>query len=276
MDLFDALLAEAHSEAEPLQPSRGSVALVGAGPGDPELLTLKALRVLQSAEVLLYDDLVSPRIIELARREALKIAVGKRGYRPSCKQDHIISLMLDYAMAGKRVVRLKGGDPMIFGRANEEILALREAGIGFEIVPGVTAALGAAASLGLSLTERERARRVQFITAHAHDGQLPEDIDWRSICDSNASTVVYMGVKTLKALSERLLAHGMDKSTPALLVERATWADERVVSGTIESLPGQVAMINPGGPCLVLIGAVFASSDEGKAAGRGLPHRAKL
>ena len=240
--------------------TRGSVALVGAGPGDPELLTLKALRVLQSADVILYDDLVAPAIVEMARREAEKIPVGKRGYRPSCRQDHIVSQLVALASQGKRVVRLKGGDPMIFGRANEEIAALRAAGIPVEVVPGVTAALGAAAMLQVSLTEREKARRLQFITAHAHDGQLPEDFDWRALCDPRASTVVYMGVKTLEPLAQQLLANGMDPATPALLVERATCPDERRISGTIGTLGAKVAAAGPSGPCVILIGEAFASA----------------
>jgi uroporphyrin-III C-methyltransferase/precorrin-2 dehydrogenase/sirohydrochlorin ferrochelatase len=240
--------------------SRGSVALVGAGPGDPELLTLKALRVLQSADAVLYDDLVSPAIVDMARREAEKICVGKRGYRPSCQQDHIVSLLIELALAGKRVVRLKGGDPMIFGRANEEIAGLEAAGIPVEVVPGVTAALGAAASLNVSLTERDRARRLQFITAHAHDGKLPDDIDWRALADPRASSVVYMGARTLGSLAARLLAQGIDPDTPAILVERATLPDERTVIGTIETLPGKVADLNPEGPCLILFGPAFGIS----------------
>ncbi|WP_036263863.1 siroheme synthase CysG [Methylocapsa aurea] len=254
---FTKLLAEAETAAP--EAARGSVALVGAGPGDPELLTLKALRLLQSADVVLYDDLVAPGAVAMARREAEKIPVGKRGYRPSCRQDHIVSLLVSLASEGKRVVRLKGGDPMIFGRANEEIAALRAAGIPVEIVPGVTAALGAAATLKLSLTERDTARRLQFITAHAHDGKLPEDFDWRALCDPRASSVVYMGVKTLGILAARLLEHGLDPATPALLVERATWPDERSIFGTIETLPAKAAAAAPSGPCLILIGAAFAS-----------------
>ena len=196
----------------------------------------------------------------MARREAEKIPVGKRGYKPSCKQNHIIARMIELALQGKRVVRLKGGDPMVFGRAAEEIVALREAGIAIEVVPGVTAALGAAASLQISLTERARARRLQFVTAHAHDGKLPEDIDWRALCDPGASSVVYMGARTLGALAERLLAHGADPATPALLVERATCPDERRIAGTIASLPAKAAAQAPSGPCLILIGAVFAAA----------------
>jgi uroporphyrin-III C-methyltransferase/precorrin-2 dehydrogenase/sirohydrochlorin ferrochelatase len=237
---------------------RGSVALVGAGPGDPELITLKALRALHTADVVLYDDLVAPGVIDMARREATKIPVGKRGYKPSCRQDHITALLVKLAREGNRVVRLKGGDPSIFGRANEELAALREAGIPVEIIPGVTAALGAAASLQISLTERELSRRVQFITAHARDGKLPDDIDWRSICDPRAATVVYMCVRTLEALSQRLIAEGIDRDIPAILIERATWPDEHRVYGTISDLPAKVAAISPDGPCLVMIGAIFA------------------
>ncbi len=256
--LFTELLAEVERDPR----AEGSVALVGAGPGDPELLTLKALRMLQSADVVLYDDLVASAIVDMARREAEKIPVGKRGYKPSRKQDHIVALMIELAAKGKRVVRLKGGDPMVFGRASEEIAALRGAGIPIEIVPGVTAALGAAASLQISLTERATARRLQFITAHAHDGKLPEDIDWRALCDPRASSVVYMGARTLGPLAERLLTHGINPATPALLVERATCPDERRIAGTIATLPAQAAARAPSGPSLILIGAVFASSAE--------------
>ncbi len=262
---FARLLAA--TEADAPSAAMGSVALVGAGPGDPELLTLKALRILQSADVVLYDDLVAPGVVEMARREAEKIPVGKRGYRPSCRQEHIVELLISLAKSGRRVVRLKGGDPMIFGRANEEISALRAAGVPVEVVPGVTAALGAAAALKLSLTERDKARRLQFITAHAHDGKLPEDIDWRSICDARASSVIYMGRKTLGALSERLLAHGLDPATPAILVERATWPDERSIAGTIADLPGKLPADEFSGPCVILIGEAFAAAASEESVG---------
>lgn len=254
---FAALLAEATAGAT--QSNIGSVALVGAGPGDPELLTLKALRVLQSADVVLYDELVAPAVVEMARREAEKIPVGKRGYKPSCRQEHIVSLLISLAKAGRRVVRLKGGDPMLFGRANEEVAALRDAGVPIEVVPGVTAALGAAAALQASLTERDKARRVQFITAHGHDGKLPEDIDWPSLCDPGVSSVIYMGLKTLGSLFERLTAHGLDPTTPAVLVERATWPDQRVIAGEVADLPARAAACNLSGPCVILIGRVFGT-----------------
>jgi uroporphyrin-III C-methyltransferase / precorrin-2 dehydrogenase / sirohydrochlorin ferrochelatase len=259
-------LATALDAAKP----KGSVALVGAGPGDPELITLKGLRVLQAADVVLFDDLVSPAIVEMARRESVKIGVGKRGYQPSCRQDDIIARLISLAKEGKRVVRLKGGDPSIFGRANEEIAALEAAGIDIEIVPGVTAALGAAASLKLSLTERDRARRLQFVTAHAENGRLPQDLDWGALCDPTAATAVYMGVRTLPDLTRRLIEHGIDPQTPALLVESATWPNERRIHATIASLAREVAAAKPSGPCLVLIGRIF-----GEPASRALPAEAE-
>ena len=235
----------------------GSAVLVGAGPGDPELLTLKAVRALQSADVVLYDDLVSPRVVEMARREAQRINVGKRGYKPSCTQEDISALIVSLALEGKRVARLKGGDPMIFGRANEEIAALRKAGIPVEVVPGVTSASAAAAGLLASLTERDLARRVQFITAHGRDGHLPKDLDWRALADPRATTAVYMGVKTLAELAERLIAEGLPPETPAAMVERASWPDERVLRSTIAQLGAVIAQEKPKGPCLILIGAAI-------------------
>lgn len=238
--------------------AKGSVALVGAGPGDPELMTLKAARALQSADVVLYDDLILPGALDLARREATKLNVGKRGYKPSCTQEDICATMVALAKEGKRVVRLKGGDPMIFGRAGEEIAALRAAGVDVEVIPGVTSASAAAASLHASLTERVTARRLQFITAHTRHGKLPEDLDWRALADPGATTAVYMGLKTLAALSARLIAEGLPPETPAILVERVAWEGERRVAGTIADLPGKAAAAAPTGPCMVLIGAAFA------------------
>ena len=251
----EALVDAARGAA--VAPGPGSVALVGAGPGDPELLTLKAVRLLQSADVVLYDDLVSPHVVEMARREAERVAVGKRGYKPSCTQQEITGMLVELAQAGKRVVRLKGGDPMIFGRAGEEIAALRQAGVRVEIVPGVTAASGAAAALQVSLTHRDHARRLQLITAHARDGKLPADLDWRALCDPAATSIVYMGVKTLPALVTRLIAEGIDPQTPAAVVERATWPDERQFFAPLADLPAMIAAAAPKGPCLVVIGAVL-------------------
>ena len=260
---FQTCLAGAQHEAEQ---GRGQVTLVGAGPGDPDLVTLKALRALQGADVVLYDNLVAPEIVEMARREAEKIDVGKRGYRPSCKQDEITAMMVRLGLAGKKVVRLKGGDPMVFGRANEEIAGLVAAGVPVDVVPGVTAALGAAAAMQVSLTERDVARRLQFVTAHAKDGRLPEDIDWPALSDARAATVVYMGIKTMDALVAKLLAHGLDAATPAVLVERATQVLERRFVGTVASMPSITAAAAPDGPCLLMIGRNFASVQPRTAA----------
>ncbi len=260
---FQACLAGAQHEAEQ---GRGQVTLVGAGPGDPDLVTLKALRALQGADVVLYDNLVAPEIVDMARREAEKIDVGKRGYRPSCKQDEITAMMVRLGLAGKKVVRLKGGDPMVFGRANEEIAGLVAAGVPVDVVPGVTAALGAAAAMQVSLTERDVARRLQFVTAHAKDGRLPEDIDWPALSDARAATVVYMGIKTMDALVAKLLAHGLDAATPAVLVERATQVLERRFVGTVASMPSIAAAAAPDGPCLLMIGRNFASVQPRAAA----------
>ena len=261
-----ALMAQAKSGTG--QP-KGSAVLVGAGPGDPELVTLKAVRALQSADVVLYDDLVSPRVVEMARREAARINVGKRGYKPSCTQEDISALIVSLALEGKRVVRLKGGDPMIFGRANEEIAALRTADVPVEIIPGVTSASAAAAALQASLTERDVARRVQFITAHGRDGHLPRDLDWAALADPRATTVVYMGVKTLAELAAKLIAQGLPAATPAAMVEHASWADQRLVRSTIADLPGVLAGMQPKGPCLILIGLALA--DVSQERGRPVP-----
>src|SRR5579864_5212429 len=258
---LDALLAPTPAA------SSGSVILVGAGPGDPELLTLRAVRALQSADVILFDDLVAPDILDFARREAKKMLVGKTGHAPSCKQDDINALMIALAKAGRRVMRLKGGDPMIFGRADEEIAACRAAGIAVEVVPGITTAQGAASRLLVSLTRRGQARRVQYLTGHAaqgnsRDGALPTDIDWSSIADPAATTVVYMPTKTLPELVARARAAGLDPQTPAIAVERATRADERVIAATIAELPARLAAEAPSGPVVVMIGRALAQYVE--------------
>jgi uroporphyrin-III C-methyltransferase/precorrin-2 dehydrogenase/sirohydrochlorin ferrochelatase len=254
-----ALVAAARADLDAPR-AKGSVVLVGAGPGDPELLTLRAVRALQSADVVLFDDLVAPGTLDLARREATKVPVGKRGYKPSCTQEDITALMIALAGEGKRVVRLKGGDPMIFGRAGEEIAALRAVGVEVEVVAGVTSASGAAASLGLSLTLRDTARRVQFVTAHARGGKLPDDFDWRALADPAATTAVYMGLATLAALTQRLIDEGLAPATPAILVERATWNDERAIYGMLGDIAEKARIANLAGPCLILIGAALRSS----------------
>jgi uroporphyrin-III C-methyltransferase/precorrin-2 dehydrogenase/sirohydrochlorin ferrochelatase len=243
----------------------GSVVLVGAGPGNPELLTLRAVRALQSADVILFDDLVATDILDFARREAKKMLVGKTGHRASCRQDDINALMISLAKTGRQVVRLKGGDPMIFGRADEEIAACRAAGIAVEVVPGITTAQGVASRLLVSLTRRGEARRVQYITGHGRDGKLPEDIDWKSLADPAVTTVVYMPTKTLSGLVAAAVAAGLDPATPAVAVERATRPDERVIAATIADLPARLAAETPSGPVIVLIGRVVAEYVEGAA-----------
>jgi uroporphyrin-III C-methyltransferase/precorrin-2 dehydrogenase/sirohydrochlorin ferrochelatase len=246
--LFDALDRDSWAE------QGGSVALVGAGPGDPELLTVKALRYLQSAEAILYDDLIQPGVLDFARREARLIHVGKRGHKPSCTQEDINGLLISLARDGLKIVRLKGGDPTIFGRAGEEIAALEAAGIAVEVVPGVTAASGAAASLNVSLTHRDMARRLQFVTCHAKNGELPDDLDWAALADPAATTAIYMGVKTLPAFVERARVAGLSPGTPVAVVERATWADERLIAGTLDTIVALMAKAAPRGPCIALVG----------------------
>jgi uroporphyrin-III C-methyltransferase / precorrin-2 dehydrogenase / sirohydrochlorin ferrochelatase len=252
---FDALLGAARREGEAVD--HGSVTLVGAGPGDPELLTLRAVRALQSADVILFDALVSPGVLDFARREAKRMLVGKAGYGPACKQDEINRLMITLARAGKRVVRLKGGDPMIFGRGGEELAACRAAGLAVEVVPGITAAQGAASRLGVSLTHRSAARRLQYVTGHGSDGRLPRDIDWSSIADPTATTVVYMPARTLAELVAAGIANGLDPATPAVAIVKATRPGEAVVAAQIGELPARIAEL-PAGPVLVMIGRVFA------------------
>ncbi len=191
------------------RPAAGSVVLVGAGPGDPELLTLKAVRALQSADVILFDALVSDEILDFACREAKRLAVGKRGGRKSCKQSDINDLMVRLARRGKRVVRLKAGDPMIFGRAGEEIAQLEAAGIPVEVVPGITAGLAAAAALGVSLTHRDHAHSVRFVTGHSKNGGLPDGLDWHGLADGETSLVFYMAGRTGAAVASRLIEGGL-------------------------------------------------------------------
>ncbi|MDB5670248.1 MAG: cobA [Alphaproteobacteria bacterium] len=246
---FATLIAGLGQDSRP-----GTVTLVGAGPGDPGLLTLKAVQALQSATVILYDDLVGPDILELARREARRVSVGKSAGRGSCRQDDINSEIVRLALAGETVVRLKGGDPLIFGRATEELDACREAGLQVAIVPGISAAQGAAAAFGFSLTERERARRVQFITGHGADGALPADIDWAALADPAATTIVYMPRKTLAQLAARAIAAGLDPSTPARAIASATRPEQQQVVGTIASIAAFAATLPAGAPVVVLIG----------------------
>lgn len=261
---------DAFAAAEPTK--SGSIALVGAGPGSADLLTMRALRVLQSADVVLHDRLVSPAILDLARREARRILVGKAVGAPSCRQDEINALMVKLAREGNRVVRLKGGDPLLFGRAAEEIAAARANGLPIEVVPGISAAFGAAAELMIPLTDRRFARRVQFVTGHSEDGRAPEH-DWPGLADPQTTTVFYMGSRTFAAMLPKLLAAGLDPETPALAVLAVTTPAQQHVSATVTQLPQALATVDPKLPCLILMGravtaasATMSSAEAGKAA----------
>jgi len=251
---FDQFVAEVKGLGVAVE--NGSVTLVGAGPGDPELLTLRAVRALQSADVILFDDLVSHDVLDFARREARKMLVGKTGFGPSCKQEDINALMVGLAKQGKRVVRLKGGDPLIFARAAEEIGACKSANISVEVVPGITAVQGAAARLGLPLTDRKRARRLQYVTGHAKSGALPVDLDWQSLADPATTTAIFMPTRTLAVLVDKAIAEGLDPSTPALAIARATRPDQVVVAAPIAELPARLAQTALPSPVLVMIGNV--------------------
>jgi len=234
----------------------GFVSFVSAGPGDPELLTLKAAERLRAADVVLYDDLASGAILDHARKGATLVSVGKRAGRPSAKQEHVSRLLVDYAATGASVVRLKSGDSGIFGRLEEEVDALRAAGVGYEIVPGVTAASAAAAISGIPLTRRHTARRVQFITGADVKGELPEDLNWSALADPRALTAVYMGKRTFPALAARLIANGLSPDTPALLAESVGHPDQRLVRTTIQKLVEQLAQETVTATAVILYGAL--------------------
>jgi len=234
----------------------GFVSFVSAGPGDPELLTLKAAGRLRAADVVLYDDLASGAILDHARKGATLVSVGKRAGRPSAKQEHVSRLLVDYAATGAGVVRLKSGDCGIFGRLEEEVDALRAAGIDYEIVPGVTAASAAAATAGIALTRRHTARRLQFITGADVKGELPDDLNWSALADSRAVTAVYMGKRTFPELAEKLIAQGMSPDVPALLAESIGHVDQRIVRTTILKLADQLAQETVPATAVILYGAL--------------------
>lgn len=254
---------------------QGRVTLVGAGPGDPELLTLAAVRALQSADIILFDDLVSDGVLELARREAKRMMVGKRGRRESCAQQDINALMVKLASSGKRVVRLKCGDPMIFGRAGEEIAELDAAGIVVDVVPGITTASAMAARLGVSLTHRDHAQSVRFITGHARDGKLPETLDWSRLADASTSLVFYMARGTSAEIAARLIAAGLAATTPAVAVVGVSTNDEERWVGVLCDLAEGVAGLSSTGPLVLAIGAAFTragSSSNGSSKETCHPH----
>lgn len=257
-DADETLLAEAASIRFGNEAGRGRVTLVGAGPGDAELLTVKAIRALQAADVILFDELVSDDVLELARREAKHILVGKRGGRRSCRQEDINEMMVKLARGGKRVVRLKAGDPMIFGRGGEEIAQLEAAGIPIDIVPGITAALAMASALRVSLTHRDLARSVRFVTGHSKSGGLPEDLDWRAVADPTASTIFYMGGRMAARIATRLLAEGLPPETPVAVASAVSRPDQRLSRGRLSDLEKTVLEVDSSAPVIIGIGGVFA------------------
>ncbi len=236
--------------------SAGSVVLVGAGPGDPGLLTLRALRALNEADVILHDRLVSAEVLDLARRDAERIEVGKQAGNHHTTQDGIHALLLEHARAGRRVVRLKGGDPFVFGRGGEELEFLRDHGIPYEVVPGITAAVACAAHAGVPLTHRDHAQSVRFVTAHCQSSR--DTLDWTALAQERQTLAVYMGVAELGGLQARLVEHGRAPSTPFALIENGSRPEQRVITGTLSNLAERAAFHAVRSPALLILGEVAA------------------
>jgi len=267
--IADRQLAGQGAEAERLlqakidgeaPPAIGEVYLVGAGPGDPDLLTFKALRLMQQADVVLYDRLVAPAILELCRRDADRIYVGKQRADHAVPQDQINQQLVVLAKQGKRVVRLKGGDPFIFGRGGEEIEELAANGIPFQVVPGITAASGCAAYAGIPLTHRDYAQSVRFVTGHLKDGT--SDLPWKDLVSPAQTLVFYMGLIGLPIICSELIKHGRSADTPAALIQQGTTSNQRVFTGTLANLPQLVAEHEVHAPTLVIVGEVVTLRDK--------------
>jgi len=239
---------------------RGEVYLVGAGPGDPDLLTVRALKLMRRADVALYDNLITPEVLALLPARTERIYVGKERANHTMRQEDINTLLVDLARAGKRVLRLKGGDPFIFGRGGEEIDTLSAQGIPFEVVPGITAALGAAAYAGIPLTHRDHAQACVFVTGHLKDGSV--DLDWPALARPRQTIVVYMGLLSLPLVCRKLVLHGLAHDTGAAVIQQGTTRTQRVVTGTLKTLPGLVAKAKLHAPTLIIVGNVVRLRDK--------------
>ena len=246
--------------AENPETPRGEVYLVGAGPGDPDLLTFRALRLMQKADVVLYDRLTNPNVINLVRREAERIYVGKQPEDHELPQGDISALMVKLAKEGKRVLRLKGGDPFVFGRGGEEIEALAAEGIPFQVCPGITAAIGAAAYAGIPLTHREHAQACVFVTGHGKDGKI--DLDWTALLQPRQTVAIYMGLRNVEALTREFIARGADPDLPAAIIDNATRPGQRVVVGSLGTLAAKAREAELTGPSIIIVGTVVTLRDK--------------
>ncbi len=259
-DAAETALRQELERADGAAPSRGEVYLVGGGPGDPDLLTFRALRLMQQADVVVYDRLVAKPVLELTRRDAERIYVGKERDNHTMPQEEINQLLARLAKEGKRVVRLKGGDPFIFGRGGEEIDTLAAEGVNFQVVPGITAASGCAAYAGIPLTHRDCAQSVTFVTGHLKDGSI--DLNWSSLAQPNQTVVFYMGLKGLAVICQNLIDHGQPADTPAALVQQGTTPSQRVFTSTLADLPALVERERPKAPTLLIVGDVVSLRDR--------------
>jgi len=255
-ELMDKLLAEAGGD----QPPRGEVYLVGTGPGDPDLLTFRALRLMQQADVVLYDRLIGDGILNLVRRDAERIYVGKMKQDHTVPQEEISDMLVRLAREGKRVLRLKGGDPFVFGRGGEEIATLAENGVAFQVIPGITAANGCSSYAGIPLTHRDHAQAYVVVTGHEKDGKL--NLNWDSLIQPRQTVVIYMGLTTLDTITEGFLSHGADPDTPAAVIENGTRAGQRVITGTLKSLLAKSTAAEIKSPALIIIGSVVSLQDK--------------